>query len=175
MKVICISGKAQHGKDTTAQIIKDVLEDEEHVVLIAHYGDLVKYVCKTFFGWNGVKDEYGRTLLQEVGTDIVRTKKPGYWADFIIGILELFPDEWEYVLIPDTRFPDEVEKMKDKFETHCLRIERPNFDNGLTDVQKCHPSETSLDNYHFDSVIINPGTKEGLRKAVINWAKELNL
>ena len=54
MKVVCISGKAQHGKDTTAGMMKTVLESMGHTVLIAHYGDLVKYVCRTFFGWNGV-------------------------------------------------------------------------------------------------------------------------
>ena len=27
MKVVCISGKAQHGKDTTAGMMKTVLED----------------------------------------------------------------------------------------------------------------------------------------------------
>ena len=75
MKVVCISGKAQHGKDTTAGMMKTVLESMGHTVLIAHYGDLVKYVCRTFFGWNGEKDAYGRSLLQKVGTDIVRSAR----------------------------------------------------------------------------------------------------
>ena len=43
MKVVCISGKAQHGKDTTAGMMKTVLEDMGYSVLIAHYGDLLKY------------------------------------------------------------------------------------------------------------------------------------
>lgn len=49
MKVICISGKAQHGKDTSANLLKMMLEADGYKVLIAHYGDLVKYICKTFF------------------------------------------------------------------------------------------------------------------------------
>lgn len=69
MKIVCISGKAQHGKDTTAKLLEEILEAQGNRVLIAHYGDLVKYVCKTFFGWDGKKDEKGRTLLQRVGTD----------------------------------------------------------------------------------------------------------
>lgn len=48
MKVICISGKAQNGKDTTASFMKQTLEDKGQRVLIAHFGDLVKYICKTF-------------------------------------------------------------------------------------------------------------------------------
>ena len=72
MKVICISAKAQHGKDTVANFMKECLEAKEKRVLVTHYADLVKYGCKTFFNWDGQKDEKGRALLQYVGTDIVR-------------------------------------------------------------------------------------------------------
>ena len=47
MKIVCISGKAQHGKDTTAKLLEEILEAQGNRVLIAHYGDLVKYVCRT--------------------------------------------------------------------------------------------------------------------------------
>ncbi len=108
MKVILISGKAQHGKDTTAGFLMDALKADGYSVLVAHYGDLVKYVCKTFFNWNGEKDEAGRTLLQKVGTDVVRAQCQDYWVSFITDIMEFFPGEWDYVLIPDCRFPNEV-------------------------------------------------------------------
>ena len=111
MKIVCISGKAQHGKDTTAKLLEETLEAQGNRVLIAHYGDLVKYVCKTFFGWDGKKDEKGRTLLQRVGTDKIRAVSPDYWVDFIVSILDIFCDEWDYVLIPDTRFPTLTKKV----------------------------------------------------------------
>ena len=106
MKIVCISGKAQHGKDTTAKLLEEILEAQGNRVLIAHYGDLVKYVCKTFFGWDGKKDEKGRTLLQRVGTDKIRAVSPDYWVDFIVSILDIFCDEWDYVLIPDASQDD---------------------------------------------------------------------
>ena len=112
MKVICISGKAQHGKDTTAGMMKTALEGMGHTVLIAHYGDLLKYVCRAFFGWNGEKDAYGRSLLQKVGTDIVREQRPNFWVDFIKDLLSMFPNEWDFVIIPDSRFPNEIESLK---------------------------------------------------------------
>ena len=59
MKVVCISGKAQHGKDTMASMIKECLEDYGKHVVIVHYADLLKYICRTFFGWDGNKDENG--------------------------------------------------------------------------------------------------------------------
>ena len=44
MKVVCISGKAGHGKDTVAKIMNERLLNDGHRVLITHYGDLVKYI-----------------------------------------------------------------------------------------------------------------------------------
>lgn len=156
MKVICISGKAQHGKDTTAGYLKEFLEERGKKVLIAHYGDLVKYVCKTFFGWDGQKDEKGRTLLQYVGTDQIRTQEPDYWVQFIESILSMFPNEWDYVLIPDCRFPNEIEYLRDfRHDVTHIRVLRQNFVSPLTEEQQRHPSETALDGYSYDYLLYN--------------------
>ena len=165
MKVICISGKAQHGKDTTAGYLKEFLEARGKKVLITHYGDLVKYICKTFFDWDGQKDEKGRTLLQYVGTDVIRKQVPNYWVDFVCGILLLFNDEWDYVLIPDCRFPNEITFMQQFFDTTHIHIKRtsPGFVSPLTEEQQKHPSETALDGYPFDIGIDNCSTLDALK------------
>lgn len=159
MKIICISGNAQNGKDFCANLIKQKLEIRGNKILIAHYADLLKYICKTFFNWDGRKNEEGRTILQYVGTDIIRQKNPDYWVNFLIGIFNLFPEEWDYVLIPDTRFPNENDLMKEYFDVTTVRVIRPNFDNGLTEKQRNHESETALNNYNFDYKIINNGNE----------------
>ena len=163
MKVICISAKAQHGKDTSALILKGKYEAEGKRVLITHYADLLKYICKTFFNWNGEKDDYGRTLLQQVGTNIVGAKEPDFWVNFIISILKFFDNTWDIVIIPDCRYVNEIEGMKKHFDTVVLRIVRPNFDNGLSEAQKQHPSEVSLDDFIFDAVIQNTGSLDDLK------------
>lgn len=173
MKVICISAKARHGKDTSAEILKNIFETQGKKVLITHYADLVKYVCKTFFNWNGEKDNYGRTLLQYVGTDIISTQQKDFWVNFIISILKFFPNDWDIVLIPDCRYSIEYELIKDNFDTALLRIERPNFDNGLTPTQKVHISETALDNYKFDTIIYNSGSLEELKAKLAEYAKTI--
>lgn len=157
MKIITISAKAQNGKDFCANLIKQKLESRGNKVLITHYADLLKYICKTFFGWDGMKNTEGRTLLQHVGTDVIRQKNPDYWVNFLIGIFNLFPNEWDYVLIPDTRFPNENDLMKEYFDVSTVRITRPNYDNGLTEEQQNHESEIALDNYNFDFYITNNG------------------
>jgi hypothetical protein len=169
MKVLCISAKAQHGKDTAASIIKDYLEAKDKKVLITHYADLVKFVCTNFFNWDGQKDEKGRTLLQYVGTDIISSQQPTYWVDFIISILKFFEKEWDYVLIPDCRYPVEAARMIETFDTKVLRVERPNFDNGLTLKQKWHPSEISMDDYNFDDIIYNDSDLENFKEQLIRF------
>lgn len=173
MKVILISGKARHGKDTTAGFLKDALEADGNSVLVAHYGDLVKYVCEKFFDWNGEKDEVGRTILQKVGTDAIRSQDPDYWVSFIVDILKFFPEEWDYVLIPDCRFPNEVNYITNAgFHTVHLRVVRDGFISPLTPEQQAHPSETALDNADADYYIDNNGSLKDLQNAVIDWLVE---
>lgn len=173
LKVVVISGHAQNGKDTVAGLLKLCIEHDGHSVIIAHYADLLKYICKTFFGWNGQKDEVGRSLLQYVGTDVIRKKAPDYWVDFIISVMKLFDDKWEYVIIPDTRFPNEINRLIDSgFDVTHIRVDRPNFVSSLTIEQQKHPSETALDDTMPDFTIINDGTLSELSDFVENNVKE---
>jgi len=174
MKIITISGKAQHGKDTAANMLQSMLEERGHRVLITHFGDLVKYICSTYFAWNGEKDEFGRSLLQSVGTEIVRAKDNDFWMKFIRDLIEFFPDEWDYVIIPDTRFPNEIEGLRAHgLDVTHLRISRPGYDSGLTVEQLTHPSETALDSYRPDWFICNYGTFEDLKVQVEIFMQQL--
>ena len=167
MKIICISGKAQHGKDTCAGIMQRLFDERGKRARIIHYADLLKYLCKTYFDWDGEKDAYGRTLLQRVGTDTIRAKEPDYRDNFVINFLKLLPNEWDYVIIPDTRFPNEVFSMKEAFpDTLHVRVIRPNFDNGLSIEQQNHISETALDEIQPDGVIMNDGSPRDLLHSV---------
>lgn len=163
MTIITISGKAESGKDTSAQMLKEQLEDLGYNVLICHYADLLKFICKNFFDWDGQKNEEGRTLLQRVGTEGVRKYNPNYWVEFILEILAFFPDEWDFVLIPDARFPNEINLLKDdNYDVMAVKVVRTDYENHLTEEQRNHPSETALDDYNFDYTLLNESTKEGL-------------
>lgn len=164
---ICISGKAQHGKDSTATMLSNELKKYGKSVLVIHQADLLKFICKTYFNWNGEKDDFGRTLLQRVGTDVIRKEKPDFWVDFIEEVTSFFDETWDYILVPDTRFPNEVERLKTPTSkvTH-VRVLRPNFTSPLTIEQQQHPSETSLDNAKYDYLIVNDGDLEALKQKV---------
>lgn len=166
-KVICIGGKAQNGKDTAATMFLEELTNRDKKTIIVHYADLLKFICKLFFKWNGVKDEEGRSLLQRVGTDRVREEFPDYWVDFVIGIVKFFPNEWDYIIIPDTRFPNEIHKWKDAgYESIYIRVQRKNFVSPLTPEQQQHRSEIALDDEVPDWLLINDGTLKDLGRKI---------
>ena len=173
-KVIAISGHAGSGKDTAAKFIHDKLVKDGYRVLVTHFADLLKYICTKFFGWNGIKDEQGRQLLQYIGTDMVRNQYPDYWVDFIAKIIDMFGSKWDYVLIPDTRFPNEVFGLRDRgIETVHVRVERNDFVSTLTESQQKHRSETALDGVEPDFIIQNEGTLDELYNEIDRLLKEI--
>lgn len=177
MKVILISGEAGAGKDTVAGFAKEILEERGEGVLITHYADLVKYICKNFLGWNGKKDKAGRELLQKVGTDVFRKRDPDKWVRFIAEVLEALPNTWDVVLIPDCRFPNELNYLKERgFDTVHVRVDRPNLKSALTEEQKRHASETAMKGVIPDYVIVNNEAEgndlSGLKESVKVLLKE---
>jgi hypothetical protein len=156
LRIITISGKAKAGKDTTADFMKEILESKGYTVLIIHYADYLKFCCEKYFGWDGKKDEKGRELLQRVGTNVGRKRNPGMWTRVVGEFITAFGQDYDYILIPDTRFPDEIEFFKSKFpDTIAIKVNRGSFDNGLTPEQKAHESECALDEFNFDYYVIN--------------------
>lgn len=167
MKTIMISGKAGHGKDTVAQIIKEELELQNEKVLIIKFGDAVKWFAREYYNWNGNKNIQGRSLLQYIGTEMMRSYDEYYWGRIVSEFIAANKD-FTYALIPDWRFYTEKEAvLADNKECYTLRVERPNFINpNMTEEQLKHISETELDNYKFDYIIYNSGSIFELREEV---------
>lgn len=174
-KVILISGNAQHGKDQTAQFIKSELEQWGRTVLILHFADYIKRYC-TMMGWDGkTKDEYWRTKLQYLGTEKIRQElnMPNFHVNRICEDIQILSDEYDYFLIPDCRFPNEVHYTRATFpeQTMDIRVVRNNFKSSLTDEQKSHISETSLDAFNFTYEIYNDGNLDDLYDTVYDFVK----
>lgn len=181
MNIILISGKAQHGKDTVGEFLGKYFDDRHKSWIRVAYGDAVKFVAEKYFHWDGQKDEAGRHLLQWIGTDKIRHHNPNFWTDFVISMFDAFYNEWDNVIITDCRFPNEIDQIREHFlnkkkfsDARVLhfRVIRPNFDNGLTQEQKEHPSETALDSYpKVDCLIYNIGSLRDLKWEVMNTAR----
>ena len=181
---IIISGKSGSGKDQLAQFMKEELAKHNKKTLIIHYGDAVKWVLRDYFNWDGKKDAVGRTLLQTVGTDIVRAKLPNFWAGIVVGLIQAFEstNDFDIAIIPDARFPNEVDITLSSVQNGVsIRVERTNKDGTpwinptFTDTQLKHPSETSLDCFAFDYVVHNDEGLDTLRESAITILEDLKL
>lgn len=183
-QTIILSGKSGSGKDVTAQYMREALEQRGKRVLLIHYADALKWFLRDFMDWDGKKDEVGRTLLQQVGTDIVRACHPNFWTGIVVGLIQSFEpyNNFDVAIVPDARFPNEIDiALQGIKNCVAVRIERKNEDGtewinpALTDDQRNHPSETSLDCYGFDYVLHNEGDLEELRAGAEAILKDLYL
>lgn len=178
MKIIMISGKSQSGKDATAKIIEENLKEKEYNVLTIHFADLVKFYAKQYYNWNGEKDHNGRALLQMIGTTIMRSRYPTYWAEIVAKFIDAVEElnHFQIVLIPDWRFINEYETVYDyaqklNQEVITIRVNRykdgiPYINPQMNEQQATHVSECELDNFVFNWIIENKGTLEDIKQSV---------
>lgn len=114
-----------------------------------------------------------REFLQKLGTEGIRNGvHTNAWVNSLFA--EFIPTmEDDKVVIPqwiitDCRFPNEAQAIKDNGGI-VIRVERE------TDVISDHPSETGLDSWDFDYVIMNNFDLEELQYKVKEFLKEYNL
>lgn|SRR5574344_1203604 len=182
IKIILISGKAENGKTFSANYIKEKLENDGYKVVITRYAQYLKLIASQYCGWNGKKDEAGRSLLQNLGTDIIRIKyhKPLFHVARVCEDIELTQDYYDYVIIDDVRYLNEITYPISIFGNKIVTIRVNRFEkdmktpynSSLTDDQKNHISETSLDDYCFNFVI-NSYSVEDKKRELDKIIKEI--
>lgn len=164
-KIIILSGKARAGKDTTMNFLNEIYNN----IIQLQYGSYIKEYAKKISNWDGSEETKPRELLQQLGTSIIRENIDNkFFVKKMIDDIKVYSYFFDTIVISDARFKIEIDDIKNTFNNViAVRIERPNFDNGLTLEQKKHPSEIDLDDYNkFDYKLINDGTLEDLKKKV---------
>jgi len=176
MKIILISGKAQHGKTSTAIILEKHMTLAGKRVVRISFADYVKYICSKYYGWDGRKDEKGRHMLQYIGTDIFRARDENFWVDNVIRFARVVSPDYDFMLIDDWRFPNEYTRWIDSGITDIcrVRVKRPGYDNGLTPEQNNHPSETALDEFGVDYELCAVNL-DGLERECYKILDDLNI
>ena len=138
--LIGLCGKAGSGKDFIGNILCDKYGFKRFA-----FADPLKDHCRKEHGWDGKKDNKGRKLLQEEGTEKHRSINPNVWLDRLTHEIELaFGDGHRKFVITDTRFPNEL------YYTKELGISaRITGRGGLDSKNSQHSSENALDNESF--------------------------
>ena len=85
------------------------------------------------------------------------------------NVTGFFKDTWDYIIVPDTRFPNELEKLKaNDANIFHVRVIREGFKSPLTEEQQQHPSETALDGIESDFTLINDKGIDDLYGGVVS-------
>lgn len=192
MILVGLSGYARSGKDEAAKVLveeygfervafadklRDFLYALNPIVSIEHdfkegYIDPIRYVTVRLrdvideYGWDGYKNTVFvheiRPLLQRLGTEAGRqTLWDSLWIDAAFHDLK---EDGKYV-VTDARFPNEAEAIKER-GGYLWRVERAGVGPALSPDGTAHASETSLDNWEFDSHIENNGSLEDYHKKI---------
>lgn len=168
-KIFIVAGKANSGKDTTCELIGNYIKLKGLRVVNLQFSSYIKMYAKEITGWNGSEDTKPRSLLQELGTDIIRKKiSEDFFINRIIDDIKIYSYYFDVITISDARFPKELDSIKNNFNNvYKINIKRPNFENNLNEVQKAHETETALDNYNdYDYVLVNDGTINDLNDKI---------
>lgn len=166
MKIYLISGKARNGKSTVGEFIKEEYENKGKKVCEIGYGSYIKYYAKTYFGWDGKEETKPRSLLQELGTEIIRKKiDPMFHVNRIMEDIKVLSYFYDIAVISDVREPIEIITPKEKFDdVVSINVKRTNFESELSEKEQQHFTEIALDSFDdYDYKVLNDGTLDNLK------------
>ena len=159
MNLYVIGGKAKHGKNTFSNIIKAELKTHGYKPCIMHLTEPLYTYARNHFEWDEYSNEKPREFLQKMGIEIIKEKlgKKTFLLDRLVEDIEILSNFFDTFIITDARLKMEFEYLKEKFPNiTAIKLERDDFDNGLSENEKQHITEVDLDDYNdFDYKIKN--------------------
>ncbi len=170
-RIFIVGGKAKHGKDTFSAYLKEAYESHGKKVIVTQLAKYIKYYAREMTGWDLSEETKPREFLQQLGTNVIRQKlkKDDLFIKRMIDDIEIFSYFYDAIIISDVRLKKEINDLKKAYpQLITIHINRPDFDNGLTEEQKNHPTEIDLDDFNdFDIEICNT-TLEKLKDNALN-------
>jgi hypothetical protein len=164
--VIIVNGPAQSGKDTLSETVRghfyDVVDLPRENAWAYNLStvDHIKEIAAESFGWDGMKDEKGRTLLwslKNVMTDYNDGVFKGI-TDRIDRISKRTPEDLHLFVI-HSREPDEIERFQVKYPcSYSVYINRPAVLKESPPTQSDDPD--IIENYPYDFYLDNETTLE---------------
>lgn len=156
--IVGLCGRMGSGKDVVGQYLV-----HKHQYTRYAFADALKQLA-LYAGWNGVKDEPGRKLLQELGNGAREIISRDVWIQSVYRAMSRAGQSTlDKIVITDVRYHNESKFIRDN--GGCLvRICRPDLDRSGSEHQ--HPSERYVDQIVCDLELWNDGTLDELLMAV---------
>lgn len=157
--IILIAGKARSGKGTIAKHLEQIYLKQNKKVVISPYTKYLKQYIEEITKRKIDDENKPRDLLQQISSKLIKgiLNKQDFFIDRQIEDIEIYSYFMEVIIIPDVRFPREIEEIKNRFpNVISIGVNRVNYTSDLTLEQKQDITETSLDHYHeYDFEIEN--------------------
>ncbi|NBU33444.1 hypothetical protein EB118_12435 [bacterium] len=159
-KILAFSGRKQSGKSTAADYVVSLINNKDITYKIYNFADpLKKDICMNILGltydqcygtdenkntltdlvWDD-KQLTAREAMEIIGTSIFRKLKNNVWIDATINKIK--QDNLDIAIIPDCRFPNEVDSIK-AYGGHVIRLALDPFNSNA-------PAEIALDKHNYD-------------------------
>lgn len=175
MKIILLGGKANSGKDSTADYIAKYYRSRGLDVVNIQIAYYIKMYAKEIAKWDGDNETKPRQLLQDLGTELIRKQiDPYFFIKRIIQDIDIYSRYFDIITISDGRLPEEFASIKLAYpETVTVHVTRPGFVSRLSKKQKAHITESLVDEIEYDYDIVNDGTLEDLEVKTIDLIRTI--
>lgn len=175
--IILIAGKARSGKSTVARHLNEEYIMQNKRVVISPYTKYLKLYIEEITKEKIDDNNKPRDLLQQISSKVIKgeLKKENFFLQRQIEDIEIYSYFMDVILIPDVRFPKEIEEIKNKFSNVIsIGIIRKDLKSDLTDEQQQDITETALDSYHNYDFEIENNEQLDLKEIVKRLVKQID-
>ncbi len=169
--IYLVGGKARSGKDTFCEYLKEELISSGKKVCVMQLSMYLKVLIREYLGWDGKDETKPRSLLQELGTDIIREKMgmKYFFTNRLVDDIKIMSNYFDTFIVSDVRLPLEYEEVCKEFDDVVkIKVIRDMDSDELSDKEKKHITETALDNYNeVDYKILNTTLDDLREKAIV--------
>lgn len=172
MKLYVIGGKAKSGKNTFGKLLREELKEYGYKPCVMHLTTPLYSYAENYFEWNENSDEKPREFLQKMGVEIIKEKlgKKTFLLDRLAEDIEILSEFFDTFIIVDARLKKEFDYLTSKYhDVVTIKLERENYESGLSETEKSHITENDLDDYQSFDYLVNNNGIIGLKEK----AKEL--
>ena len=170
MKVYVISGKARSGKSTFGRYLKEELKNRGLKPCIMHVTNPLYGYARNYFNWDGAEKTKPREFLQKTGIELIKEKlgKKDFLLNRLFEDIEILSNFFDTFIIVDARLVDELVKIKEHYNNvTTIKVNRNNYDNGLTNEESNHITENDFERYDGFDYIIENTSEEELKKKLL--------
>ena len=161
MRIFIIGGGARCGKTTFGKYLSEELKRYGYRPCVMHLTEPLYAYARNYFEWDGNEHEKPREFLQKMGIEIIKNKlhKNYFLFDRLCEDIEILENFFDTFIITDARLIMEFREMKKRYDNVIsIHLTRENYDDGLSNDERSHVTETELALFdEYDYEIVNQG------------------